>query len=492
MKKGSSCLVIFIVLMCNVAAHAQFKAVTVTRDSAQRIQYLKNKARIQRIINDTSIYFGRGVAKIKNGDIIIAYNKAKKMAQNDLSQSIEIHVKSTVMSIVRDKKINKKEISSSEFKEVYHISTNTHINNPKRYRFKNYPAPGDITYVFTTSITDYKRRLKSIYNKRKSLVTTNLKSGNEAFERSNYMTALNDWSNAKKYSSHYFRNLLQYDCDNNKSIENVNSYLEDKVDNFFSNLSLTFLNTDITYNADGTLNGEKPMVVVHFYVNRHDSLPVKNIPLRIGFIQGNGRLNGSLTTGRYGQVEIPVSSVDASNKTTILSIEIDTSRIAGINEFSNFNLPKARLALNKIKTIAIAITPFKGKSGKIQKDLSSELISKIEDNGFQQQMASVPGNQVTRTDLYNISSKNADYLIFVKINAKSSNDIGGIKNLWISHESGYISLYKLPGGNNEIKRENLSTVKGFGVSSNLSEWDAYYKLKKVITKDLNILISNLK
>lgn len=466
------------------------------QDSLQPKRNLEIINQLDEKMSDPSIYWGIGSSRIMNKDIVKAGKEAKKSALSDLAQKIRTRVISDVKSTISENQASQSEVSthqvSSSFNETIESYSDIVVQDVNWSQpYLNYPIVGYISYFVSVSKDSYTRMVKEKLENEKSMVITPLKAGNNEFDQKNFMVALNDWISAKSYLIQFFKGLpLQYDCENNGSIDEVNSYLETRIDNFFGNINFTFLDSDITYNANGKLSQE-PVVVASYYDNVHGSTPVDKLPLIVGFVKGKGEIEKNIITSIYGQVEMQVTSIDASNKSTIISIGVDKERIEGLSEFRLPNLPSITIKLEKIKTVAVVISSSDKSNSSIEVDLRSSINSVLDDEGFNPQKAFIQNRQITKQEIYTIGSKNADYIVFVKLVSHASTNIGGIENMWQSKFSGYLSLYKLPLGN-EIRRINLDTFQGFGVSKNLANQASYDKLKKSLIYQVNHIISTVK
>ena len=74
------------------------------------------------------------------------------------------------------------------------------------------------------------------------------------------------------YLSDFFGQLpLQDDLDNDTKMEEVNAYLNGKINNFFGNIRLSLLNDDIYYDAQGEVS-QRPVIYAQYSDNKSGNI----------------------------------------------------------------------------------------------------------------------------------------------------------------------------------------------------------------------------
>ncbi|MHA1543570.1 MAG: hypothetical protein ACTSU8_00360, partial [Alphaproteobacteria bacterium] len=167
---------------------------------------------------------------------------------------------------------------------------------------------------------------------KKSAIRAAVQSGDAAMARHAFMIAANHWASAYEQLQNFFGDLpVQDDLNGDGRPEEVHAYLQEKMNQLFGNLELTFLNKDITYDATGTLT-QKPMVQAKYFSPQGGEQFVANLPLKVEFLTGKGRISGRLLTSKYGTAELNLT-VDASYPQTTIVVSVDQQAIRGLNRF---------------------------------------------------------------------------------------------------------------------------------------------------------------
>ncbi len=437
--------------------------------SRPEAQSLENKK------NDPSIYWGEGIATIENKDLGSARETAKDRALHDLSRKIKVNVETDISQVIESGMSGSSEDIRELFTQKVRTYTQSVLTNTKDHFVEDYPSAGNCTFFVYMSKAEYRQKVNEDLKMKKSAIRNTVENGDAAMVRSDFMIAANHWANAREQLNSFFGDLpLQDDLDKNGKTEVVHAYLQEKMGNLFGNIELTFLNDQISYDAGGVLT-KKPIVQAKYVDANGNPQSIANLPLKVEFTGGKGRVNGNVLTSTYGEAELPLS-VDAAYPQTVIAVSIDKNAVNGLSDFGLPRLSEAKMTIEKIKTIAIAVS-FQNQSSRSTPDgLLNEIKNMMLAKGYLTVDFTVGGSQVTQMDLANASKSNADYLMIVSLKTSGAGTVGGYANMFTSNVSGFVSLYKLPRGD-QLATDQVNAAKGFGVSASVAGWDAYGKIK---------------
>ncbi len=438
---------------------------------------------------DPDIYYGEGIAPILDNDMGGALETAKKRALRDLSRKIQVNVEETISKITQSDMSGSTENIREQFTQKVRTYTNSVLTNTKDLRAINYPAPGNITVLVYMSRAEYRQKVNEDLKSKKAAVRTAAQNGDQAFLRNEFMIAATNWARAYEQLQNFFGDLpVQDDLNGDGRPDDVREYLQQKMSQLFGNMELSFLLDQITYDANGTLT-KRPMVQARFRHQTGADKAVANLPLKVEFISGKGQVLGRVMTNKYGVAELSLK-VDASYPQTEIAVGIDQQSIPGLNYFTLPQLSEARLTINKIKTVALAVLFNNNGRRSSPEALNNEIKNLLLNKGYLTMNFSTSGGQVSQSDLARATQANADYLLFVAIRANGGSTVGGYANMFASTVSGHVSLYRLPRGD-EIAAERLPSVKGFGVSADVAGWDGYGKVKNAVIKKAQKIIESI-
>ncbi len=472
-----------------------FPSVVVAQDTTamprNTPEYLQIKQQLKAFRNDRSLYFGEGTAKIGN-DLGKAKQMAKTRALADLSAKIEVRVESSMLKIVSSTSLNNKKQYSESINRNIIDKTKTYTHEVLRGceitpAYIDYPDSGYVTIAAYLKKAVYKQRVENDLNTKKSVIRTTLFNGNNEYERHHYMQALYDWIEADNQLHEFFGDLpIRDKVGQNVETGDVNAYINGRITFFFSGLVLKGMNQKIRYDAKGRLN-KQPMILAQYKDKNGQEQAVASLPLKTGFISGSGIAPSGLVTGTYGQVKLFISYVNPANKSTLLRVSVDTSRIKGMDNFLNLILPKLELRLYKVRTLALAVL-FRN-SGQITSpdELKNNIRSAIINQGLAAVQVNLKKTVLSSQDIQTISQTHADNLLFISIKTLNSSTVGGYQNMFVARCTATISVYELPSGNLTDTKQ-LPEVKGYGTSASSAGWDALNKLKnRILSETQNIL-----
>lgn len=459
----------------------------------QEIQYNEAKDFIDTKKDNLDIYWGEGIANIGD-DLGNARIESKDRALKDLSEKIEVHVESdfhrvlTGSSVQTAKKYN--ETIIDDIIQRIKTYTNQVITSVQEKSFIDYPQKGVITYFVYIARSAYKERVQKDLDAKKMMIRNTIQNGNNEFDARNYLSAINNWISAKDYLSDFFGQLpLQDDLDNDTKMEEVNAYLYGKINNFFGNIRLTLLNDDFFYDAQGEIS-QRPVIYAQYIDNKGNKFSISKLPLKTEFVNGSGKIIGEVITGSYGEVELPITYINPTNKISSIRVGIDKDRITGLESFSLPPIPSVSLEMNKVKTVVMSVTFHNGSQLTEPDEIKNNVNSILLNKGFSVISILIKGNDVNHNDIEKARNTNADYLLFINAKTGSSSTVGGYENMYTTTCSGVVSLYKLPQGN-VISSENIPGETGFGVSAEIAGWDAFGKLKDIILSKARSIIESI-
>ncbi|MDP8269731.1 MAG: hypothetical protein P9L97_13515 [Candidatus Tenebribacter davisii] len=442
--------------------------------------------------SDNDIYFGEGIANIDN-DYGLAQMSAKERALQDLAQKIQVLIKSDVEKTI----LNREEYSdgkySEEFTEVLEskisIYTDQMLTDLQGYKnYSDFPKDGLITYTVWVSKESYEKKVRQDLFNKKNMIIETINTGNNHFGKEEYISAINNWINAHELIKTLFgTNTLKGIIEENDEVLVV--YLKDRINSLFSNIMLNLVEDGFSYDNNGVLN-KIPKVYVQYVDDDNIKHNFANLPLKATFIEGDGNIEEKFVTGFYGEIEIPVKAIDASNKTIQLKVEIDKNEIDNINIFSLPPLNTMKIKMHKLKTIATSIM-FKNNGNNISPDsfknsINSILLSK----GFSTTEKNVNIKDLNDDILNQINTTNADLFLNIYFEITDSNTVGGYDNMFYANCTATLNLYQLPSGR-LLQSESFTTQKGFGSTRSNASWDGFSKVQTFVKKYVQNNLTNM-
>ena len=453
--------------------------------------YLRAKQEINALRENSALYFGEGTAKIGN-DIGKAKMVVKKRALEDLSSKIKIRVQSAIQQVVSSSSVTNNKMESESVNRKFEDKINTYTDKVLRdvetsQLYINYPDSGYVTIAAYLKKSIYKQRVEDDLKTKKTVIHTTLSNGSNQYARYHYLQAVSDWIKAANQLHDFFNGIPVIDkIGENGSAQDLSSYINGRITLFFSGLYLKNISGKMRYNAKGRLNKE-PLIVARYKDENGQEHSVARLPLKVDFIQGNGIVSSDNATGTYGQAKLFITHINPANRSTLLRITVDTTRIAGLNNFTNLIVPKLDVTLLKVHTLAMAVLFRNGANLSSPQELKNIIQSAIINQGLAAEQISISKTVLTPQDIQQIGQTHADDFLFVNIKVLHSSTVGGYKNMFVAECTATVSVYQLPLGN-LITIKQLQNVKGYGASASSAGWDAYNQLKsKIISATQNIL-----
>ncbi len=487
---------IFLLLFFSCVPAGQKKVLNQEKVQDKKIEFNEAKKRYKdadeyakKLRNNPDIYFGEGVANI-GSDIGLCKEKARKSALKYLAEHIEVKVESDVKVII-NKNFQK---SSSDYNseiekrfneklKIYTSQVLTDIHESKL--FPDYPRKGDATYFVYIYKKDYEEKVKKDLNQKKNYIISNIKNGDENFNKGNYVLAIKDYVNAEKMKKSFFSNIPVYEDINSTGNKIELSHLvKNKITDFFSKIELSLLNNDFQYSPKGKLS-KNPEIYAQYIDKNNEKHIVKGLPLTIEVIKGKLQ-SRPFVTGLYGEAELNIINLDPSFRETLLKVAVDREKITGEKPDEVLNNSSIKIKLVRKKTIAVAAVFFNNGKKYLPKNIKDHIQSFALERGFG--VVDISYEESLKNDFPNL---NADFLLVVKINSSKGKSAGNYANMFISNCSASISLYSLP-SKNLAARENTGLKKGFGVSSDSAGWDGFGKNRAEIISKSDSVIGAIK
>ena len=466
------------------------------RNVTYKLRYLESEAYFNSFKENSNIYFGEGIAKIENGDIGEAINKAKTNARDNLARNIKVKVRSTVKLIVSSKNRASDPMTNEQIDESIDINTETYtdqlLTEVKQSEYKiDYPMRNHVTIIFYIEKSIYKSIVDKDIEGKKALIRNSIHNGNKKFKAKHYVEAVHDWLFANESLQNFFQGLpIQDDIDGTGMPKEVNSYINDKITFFFSSVDLKEVSGKLFYDVRGQLN-ESPIVYAEFENDYGDRSAVENLPLKIDFIEGDGNVRRKIITSPYGQAKLNVKNVDSKYRDAIIRITIDKDAFSGIDAFHNLTLPYLDIYMKKMKTVALAVSYDNNGKFSSPDQLKNSIQSELLSRGLQIVPVKIMNKVVSDADIENVKKSRADYLLYIYVHSDKGSTVGGYNNMYLSKSSGTLYIYQLPQGNIVASRE-LNPVKGFGVTASGAGWNGYSKLKNQIFLGIKDMAAELK
>lgn len=493
MKRNCFYIILLTLLGCsgsqNKTEISTSPAVELTSSLAQKDMLDK----IELIRSKENNYFGDGIANIGT-DLGLAKIEAENRAIADLSKSIKVEIRESIEIIIIGTSHIKGETHTAEVEESIQQKIETYTNllleNPKEIGpILNYPQTGVLYYFVYFSKELYDEKVTADLNSKRSMIISYIKNGDKGLSTHQYFIAALHWTNARKFKRLFFGNLpLIADLDGDDSSENITAYLDQRVAKLFGNLDIDVINDNISYDVTGALD-QTPIIYVVYKDENNEKHPFTQFPLQASILEGNGKIEGSLTTGNYGQAELLINQIDPSYKFTNVLVEIDLKSIAGLDKFEIPTKLSTVVHLIKKKTVALSVTFINDNQSVTSSDLKNSIRTTLLNTGYEVVSADIPYPELTPNNLKLANNTNADYLlnIFVKTGNASKE---GPYNIYRTICSARVVAYILPDGR-ERYSESIEGIEGYANSASGAGWDGFGKIKPAILKETKIIIEKL-
>jgi len=436
---------------------------------------------------DSRIYWGEGISNIEN-DLGKAKIEAKKRAQADLTEKIEVTIESDITTILSatDKKVMRDQIT-----EKINAYTQQVLNDVNERYFIDHPRKKELTYFIFISRHDYVKRVNEDLENKKSILRQTVQGGDRELSASHCMAALRNWLLAYQASLSFFGGLpLQDDLNSDGKKEEVTFAIIQRISRLFDCMTIILLNeNEIKYGPEGELV-DKPDLLIQYQDSAGNKTGVGNLPIKISFETGRGNCPGNLLTGAYGQIELPVSQLDASFTLSYLNVSVDMERIEGISSIASIQPPNFLIPMKKIRTVVIFITatsrPAEISFLRLENEIKEVLLSKG--------LAAVSGKNIVWPPEHRhweeLRKNNADYLLAIALTFSGSNNVGNFQNLHVASCAATFNLHTvLP--QRLIGARSIPAAKGFGVDGSAAAGDALQRNKKELIAKINELLVSL-
>ncbi len=456
--------------------------------------YIQTEAFLNEKRDDPSIYFGEGIQNI-GSDIGEARESAKQLALGELSSKISVVVKSDIELIVIGTSLSSgRSFTTEEEETIKHrieLYTSQIITSVKGSKhFIDYPTPGTITYFVYISKEEYEEKVRNELKAKKNMIRDMILAGDRELLSGHYLTAVQNWIEAKNRILRFFDDLPVEGklTDEGRSTE-FNAYTRGRINQVIGNLIIEIIEGDYFYDAQGNLDSI-PMVYVQYRDDDNNRHPVAGLPLKATFMEGSGQVGRRITTGPYGQVEIPVSRIDASNTKSVLLVEIDSDSIPGLSDYALSTVPQTLINLYKLRTVALSFVFWNGSTVSSPDAIISRIKSIILENSFTVADYTIQNENPSGPDFNRINNTNADYFLHIYIKAGPAKTAGGYENMFTTYCGGTVSLYTLPHGTLDAS-EALPSVTGFGSSAANAGWDGYGQLQDAVVNKVKQIFGRL-
>ncbi len=462
----------------NLQSAAPVRQQTDADKTAQRLGELRKR---------TDIYWGEGMADI-TGDLGAARMLAKKRALSDLSQKISVQVASDIQIITGayttlDAGRTTEAVEKSITRKIETYSSHVLENVHEDQLFLDYPKPGWGTYFVWISIKEYTDKIAQDMTRKKSLVVDQVKNGDAAYAAGDFMAALSQYATSQTMQQDFFGHIPVYlDPDGTGARVSVAGYVSDRMRRFSGALTLRLLNKDFLYDAAGALE-KTPRVHATITDAAGNPRPVKNLPLKVVFIKGSGQA-GQITTGVYGQADLPVSGIDPAFKQTVVRVMPDP---AIFPKGTDVQLPAIQVDLQRKRTVALSVQFTNMGKPAGARDLTRGITARLLEN----RMAVVTAGFKTAADVAAGRDLNADYALIVLINAHGGANVGGYANMHVAECAADITLYRMPSGSLAHAKQTPAS-RGFGTSGDTAGWDAFGNNKDAIMAEIAKMTDYLK
>ena len=442
--------------------------------------------------NNDKIYWGEGITPIKNGDLGSAVKAAEKDAIGSLSEAISVRVETDFVIIV----IGKDTTITEEVKDIIKTMTDAIISDRKRSEpFWDCPRPGYVTYYTWVTKKNYDEKVKRNLEEKKSNAISIIKSADEEFDNGNYITAVQSWLGAKEYLNSVFTNIpVRGFVAKNEEVY-LNGYLTNKITNFFGKVNIDLLNKDFVFGAQGQLNKD-PLVWV-YYDSDQIKHPIANLPLRVSFDKGAGKVSDIVVTEfPRGDARIEVDQVDASVRSARLMVEIDKASFVGLDNLRHGRLPFRFIDMTKKRTMGVLITFDNIIPSSDVETSRTKIMSILRDLGFGSFEISQVGRsrEVDQEMKEKAAAAHADYLIHSDIKVVQPPErIPRLNNLYMTALRATFSMHEVPAGDEYyVSVPELDKIEGYGASAEIAIKDANESLRRATENAVKILTANLR
>lgn len=450
---------------------------------AQENEIIKN--RINELKNEN--YVGDGLANIDD-DLHEARQLSKERAIASLAESIEVNVRSEVERIIVERTDEYGEQFEEEFKQVIQTYTDIAISNRQDDWHIDYPVQNYVTTIVWISKEEYALRVSEDITNKINYVTGLIKNGAREFGRGDYMIGITHWIDAKSFLEDAFGRLpVEVQLTEKTDVEEANSYLNRRILNFFGNIHLFSDREEYFYDSEGKLR-QTPEVYAQ-YMEGTTKRPIINLPLRVDFVRGSGRVDGQMRTGLHGQTRIGIDNIDPSYPETIFNVTIDN--IDGLELFPMQPPPSSTVNLKRLRSAVLSVNFTEIKGNLDIKGLWGSVSTIIGGGGFSVVEYTIRGRTPTDRDMERARQAYADYLVAASFWIDNSGPMPNFENMYYVYYSGVLGLYDVTSGS-LLHEISLSQRRGLGTTLDLASRHAYNKIRDELIKEARNLPPKMK
>lgn len=433
------------------------------------------------------IIYGEGIYPIGD-DIGVAKIEAKKRAKNDLSQKIKVKVSSDITTIL---KVNKKNVVQDDFIEQIDTYTEQVLEDVTEADFIDYPKDGNITAFAYISRKKYTDKVAKELSETKARIRDLVVLGDKQFNSGAFMVALRNWLDALDFISiSYGKGIsLSDDIDGDGKYEDVSSYIKSQINNFYGRLSLGFIAAEISYDANGKVN-KNPEVTVHYMGKDGNKKAVSNIPLKIKFEKGDGKVSRDIITGTYGMAAIEFDTLVARTQHISLTVNVDMNKIEGLSTFVLPKIAPIAITMKKIRTVGLYV--ILSNLGKIStpSDIVNIATNVLKESGYATKYLDLTSVLFNDKDNKIALDNYVDYILVISFKSTGGDTFGGLE-MYVSNCSGQIKMYKVK-QSVLLASLNILPQKGVSVKKYSAGYKAFSKIKVGFNKKLKKMIEEIR
>lgn len=433
---------------------------------------------------DPAYYSGRGGTRYEPDNRPEAYKKAKEEARRDLATSIEVTIQAITEDILQ---VNQNRLTTSQREEFQSITRSyvdkglqdveefdTYINEPAR----------ELWVFLRIEKEKYRETAKKELEEKKKSIEGDYRQAAARLATGDLTTGVIGMVKALTKLNESFSGLpVMGDLDGDSlTTEEYRSVIESVLMSKLSSMQISSLKEEYVYSSGGKL--AERLVFSVTAAQGGVVLPVRNMPIRVEFFQGEGRIQESAKTDQKGVAETLVYQIDPSYRKVVISARPDPlSVVQGLESVvSDAVLPETQVALVKRSSVVLSVR-FNNcgstqKPSSLTESIKGILMGKSVDVS-EWSVRPSPSQDVMEM----LRIQGHDLLVIVNLRASAGGKANNIRSATVS---GNVSLFSLEEGT-LINTLNLPSRKGFGLSSREAGWKALGDLKGSILKTLKSL-----
>lgn len=436
-------------------------------------------------------YVSEGWAKIEKDDISSALAQAKKLSREELA----LMIKTRVERIIIDELGVSTKKSYESFVSRTKLYTDILLEKPDYEEwFKFFPDKNSVTYIMCVSEETVNQWVTKDIETKLSPILGYLNSVLREIKNKNYTTALSILIKTKEVAEDKLAGMLAEVVVTEDEVfslrtaekrniqgkkEELFSFINKKITEILSNVKLSCLDENITYNSEGRLN--KNLRIQVAYQEKENKVPMRLLPLKSKFVSGGGTVLENFTTDEYGIAEVPITNVNPLYPETVIEIKLDEEKI-GIKKEDVATLPTVFVKLTKIKTVAIYVSFVNIDKETEIADFENQLKSLLINVGCSVINSPTKDINYVRTKLY------ADYFLIVELKTTATGpDAFGVYTAYISGNAKIVAT----SDNRDLFVVSCPTGKGEHLSKTAAGRDAFSRAYKTFLKTIEEKIQNV-